>query len=458
VETLNLGIHLFRRDLRLEDNTALNLLAEQHLVIPIYILPPTTSSWTGPNRQNFLYSCLTSLDEDIQERGGKLYILKGTATECIKAVLNKTGAKCLSFNRDYDPHGRQTEDEIKLLCANMGVSVIHSKDRVLHEADEVLTKAKKPFTVFTPYYNIWQALPKQSPKTTPVKFAGLNYTALHPIPNTPSLVSGGSNSAHKRLTLFTNNNLLQYKGCRDMLTFSSSQLSQDMRFGTISPRVVFSTIQSIGMAQPETKENASKFISELAWREFFMALLWNNPKLIHEEFNERFKNIPWHNNKEALDKWKNAETGFPIIDAAMRELQQTGLMHNRARMITAMFLTKDLHINWREGEKWFMQNLMDGEIASNNGGWQWSAGTGADAAPYFRIQNPWLQTKRYDRNGEYIKKWLPELRDVPAVKFWLPQSEKLAASYPKPIIIHSQEKEITLAIFKTHFQHYAKGL
>ena len=221
----------------------------------------------------------------------------------------------------------------------------------------------------------------------------------------------------------------------------------------VSIRTVFAAcIKAREPANTIGKRNIDLFIKELAWREFYFAILHHFPNVLNEEFNADWRGLPWDEPGEKFERWKTGRTGFPIVDAGMRELRATGFMHNRLRMITAMFLTKDLHLDWRLGESWFMQNLVDGEIASNNGGWQWSAGTGADAAPYFRIQNPWSQTARYDPEGDYIRKWVPELAQVPAEKFQAPPKDgkPLAAGYPLPCLDHKTEREKTLAIFKAH--------
>jgi deoxyribodipyrimidine photo-lyase len=189
-------------------------------------------------------------------------------------------------------------------------------------------------------------------------------------------------------------------------------------------------------------------VNEIVWREFYFQILWHFPNVLNEDFNRQFSAMRWDSDPGKLRRWCEGTTGLPIVDAGIRELNATGFMHNRTRMIVAMFLTKDLHIHWREGEKYFMQKLVDGDIPANNGGWQWSAGTGADAAPYFRIQNPWTQTKTYDPQGDYIKRWVPELKDVDPARFTRPPTEKLAPDYPPPIVDHAKEREITLERFR----------
>jgi deoxyribodipyrimidine photo-lyase len=202
---------------------------------------------------------------------------------------------------------------------------------------------------------------------------------------------------------------------------------------------------------PESQKNVQTFVNELIWREFYMQVLWHHPEVLQHEYQEQYRGLEWITDHAALKLWQDGFTGFPIVDAGMRQLKETGWMHNRVRMITAMFLTKDLHLDWRLGEQWFAKNLIDGEIASNNGGWQWSSSTGTDAAPYFRIQNPWSQTARFDPEGIYIKRWVPELRDVPGAILAEPPRPglRMAKAYPLPMVDHQREREIALAMYKS---------
>ena len=261
----------------------------------------------------------------------------------------------------------------------------------------------------------------------------------------------GEKAARRRMGEFLSDRLAGYGAARDFpFEKSTSRLSQDLRFGLLSIREVFDAVDKRAAELPAAgRDNAAKFSTELIWREFYMQILRHFPEVLDHEFNPKFRSLRWPGNVRNFERWAEGMTGFPIVDAAMRELAGTGFMHNRARMITAMFLTKDLHLDWRLGEAHFMRNLTDGEIASNNGGWQWSAGTGADAAPYFRIQNPWTQTQRYDPEGAYIKAWIPELRDLPPEKFFAPPASghSLAKGYPRPIVEHAKARNITLDLF-----------
>jgi len=267
----------------------------------------------------------------------------------------------------------------------------------------------------------------------------------------------GERAARERLKTFVAGPIASYGDQRDLMGVNgTSHLSQDLRFGLISPRQIYAAAKNVeeGLL-PEGRTSVMKFLAEIVWREFYMQLLWHYPELLEQEFNSTWRGLKWPGLEgcpEAFERWCAGMTGFPIIDAAMRQMAATGWMHNRSRMITAMFLTKDLHLDWRLGEAFFMRSLVDGEIASNNGGWQWSAGTGADAAPYFRIQNPWSQTKRYDPVGAYIRQWVPELRNVSNASLLEPPADgrPIANGYPLPMLDHSTERDQTLEFFAQH--------
>jgi len=261
----------------------------------------------------------------------------------------------------------------------------------------------------------------------------------------------GEKAARKRLTEFLRGPILVYGEKRDIpFGRNNSCLSADLRHGTLSIREIHAKCVQLAKGQGAAhRKSIFTFIKELIWREFYMQILWHFPEVLEQEFNPKHRNLPWKKPDAAFRRWCDGETGFPIVDAGMRQLNATGYMHNRLRMIVAMFLTKDLHIDWRHGESYFMQKLIDGEIASNNGGWQWSAGTGADAAPYFRIQNPWSQSARFDPDGSYIKQWVPELRDTDPAKFTNPpaEGESIAKNYPPPMVDHARERNVTLEMF-----------
>ncbi len=464
--TYKIGIHWYRRDLRIADHKILRAAARMcGAVCPVYVVSTWQGQhqWTGPNRQKFLCDCLASLAANLQTIGGRLIIRHGNPVDVLRRFIIETGAQALFFQKDPDPHGRATEAAVTALCRELGVAVHAMHDVSLHAPEDVLTGDRQPYRVFTPYWNNWRERAGEAPvPKVPV---------LHTPPGIPSdplptlatwrieqpaanLVPAGEKAARQRLDEALNHRLECYHECRDLPAVAgTSRISQDLRFGLLSVRtVVARVIAASEAAAPKARTGFQTFLKELAWREFYLAILHHYPEVLELEFSPQWRGLPWDEPDEKLDAWQQGRTGFPIVDAGMRELLATGHMHNRVRMITAMFLTKDLHYDWRLGESWFMRHLVDGEIASNNGGWQWSAGTGADAAPYFRIQNPWSQTARYDPRGIYIKRWVPELAAVPADRFLAPPSNKtpIAPGYPLPILDHNSERQRTLTIFQRH--------
>lgn len=457
-------IHWFRRDLRLTDNTALHAASVAGAqVIPVYILSDWKKNhrWTGPNRQHFLCGSLRSLDANLQAIGSRLILRQGDALAELEKLAVETQAEAIFFNRDPDPHGRAVEERLEKMGERLGIAIKPFKDVAIHERREVLTGAGETFRVFTPYSKAWEKLPK--PAISPRIKALATPASLHSLPvpenafwQLPPAAEGvleaGEKAARTRMREFLDHGISRYGEMRDLPAGGgTSRLSQDLRYGLLSIRELHQEcLKKADTLDANGRGSAMKYIAELVWREFYMQILWNYPEVLELEFNHKYRGMVWPGQVANLERWKNGETGFPIVDAAMRELRETGFMHNRTRMIAAMFLTKDLHLDWRHGESYFMQTLTDGEIASNNGGWQWSAGTGADAAPYFRIQNPWSQTKRFDAQGVYIKRWIPELRDVDASKFQDPPAPglRLAKGYPAPIVDHSVARDITLELFK----------
>jgi deoxyribodipyrimidine photo-lyase len=462
---MSLALHWFRRDLRLDDNTALHAASRAHpQVLPVYILSRWTQNhaWTGPLRQQFLCDCLQSLDQGLRQIGSKLCIRQGDAVEELEKLLDQTQASAIYANRDPDPFGQLTEKRLLELARKRGVTLHLFKDVALHERDEVLTGAGTPFRVFTPYSRAWSKLPKPAPvgsisrlQTPEIPSLPLPTLATWELPPTSAqLPKAGEHAALSRLSHFLDTALFRYAEQRDLPGLKgTSRLSQDLRFGLISIRTVYREVEKrLLQITVEQRRSAQIFLNELCWREFYFQVLWHSPHVLEHEFAEPFRGLPWEHRPDAFQAWCAGQTGFPIVDAGMRQLQQTGFMHNRVRMIVAMFLTKDLHLDWRQGEQWFMQHLLDAEIASNNGGWQWSAGTGTDAAPYFRIQNPWTQSLRFDADGTYIRTWVPELANIPAAKLHQPPAPglRLAPGYPLPRLDHARERDRALVIYKTH--------
>jgi deoxyribodipyrimidine photo-lyase len=446
-------LHWFRRDLRLTDNTSLlEALSSSAEVVPVYVLSNWSGEhlWTGAKRQKFLCECLASLSNNLEHLGGHLIIRQGDAVSEILQFTEDAKIDAIFLNEDVDPFGQAIEAKLK----KKSPVPIHSfQDATLHGPTEILKGDGTPYRVYTPFSKRWLPVEKRRsagrPKSikTPRNLDSLSLPTLSTWDLEEEdweLPKGGEKAARERMNEALGSRISHYDNARDIPSVpGTSRLSQDLRWGTLSIRELYHKAVKLGSEQ---------FLKELGWREFYFQILHHFPEVLSDEFNPDWRGLPWNEPGKNFEAWKSGETGFPIIDAGIRELLKTGFMHNRVRMIVAMFLTKDLHIDWRLGEQFFAQHLLDGEIASNNGGWQWSAGTGADAAPYFRIQNPWSQTKRFDAMGEYIKRWVPELTTVDPKKFHAPPEDKhpLAASYPAPIIDHGEERKQTLEVFKKH--------
>jgi len=428
-------IHWFRRDLRLTDNTAL-LAAHSSAVeiIPTFILSDweTEHLWTGAKRQHFLSECLESLAKNLDHLGGSLIIRQGQAVAELLKLAKESGAEAIYLNQDVDPFGQEIENELK---EKSPIPILLHQDAALHGVEEVLKGDGSPYRVYTPFSKRWLPLPKAKPAGAIKEIKTPRDLSSLPLPTVKTwkldlgdseIIRGGEKAARARMSDALKKRISSYDDTRDIPSIpGTSRLSQDLRWGTLSIRELYHKAQKCGSEQ---------YLKELAWREFYFQILHHFPEVLELEFNADWRGLPWDEPGPQLEAWK------------------TGQTDNRVRMIVAMFLTKDLHLDWRLGEQFFAQHLLDGEIASNNGGWQWSAGTGADAAPYFRIQNPWSQTKRFDPQGVYIKRWVPELADTEAKLFHLPpdDGQPIAAGYPSPILDHSEERKRTLEIFKKH--------
>lgn len=459
---MSTALHWFRRDLRLTDNTALTAALAQHdRVVPVFVVSiwQKKHRWTGAPRQEFLCGCLASIAKNLEAKGGRLIVRSGAADQVLIGLARETGADAIHFNRDPDPFGRAMENQLAIAAEKLGIKTHAHQDIALHERDEVLTGSRSPFRVFTPYAKAWLKLDKRAPGRAIAKISTPPNIASEPLPTLATwrlspdaqIIEPGEAAARQRLAHFLDGPIFQYAARRDLpADDATSRLSQDLRHGTLSIREVYAKCRAAAeKATPAQRRGAEIFINELIWREFYMQVLWHWPEVLEHEFQDDYRSMKWIRDDGALARWQAGETGFPIVDAGLRQLAATGFMHNRVRMIAAMFLTKDLHLDWRAGEQWFMQRLVDGEIASNNGGWQWSASTGTDAAPYFRIQNPWSQTARFDPEGAYIRRWVPELRDVPAAKLCVPPAGiRLAKDYPLPIVDHARERDLALEMYR----------
>jgi deoxyribodipyrimidine photo-lyase len=359
-------------------------------------------------------------------------------------VLDATKATALFYNRDYEPMARKRDAEVEKMARSLGIEVHSYKDGVLHEPDEILKEDGKPYRVFTAYSHSWRSQPKAVvlPK---VKFKrppgfknppGLALPTINELGFTLDvpLPPAGERAGRERLKQFAEGDLLHYAERRDLPALdATSRLSPHLRLGTVSPRTVLASAAKAAEKEPAAQKQTNIFINELIWRDFYRQILWHFPHAATSSFKEEYQDLKWENDERLFKAWCEGRTGFPIVDAGMRQLNSTGWMHNRVRMIVAMFLTKDLLINWQWGERYFMQKLIDADLASNNGGWQWSASTGTDAQPYFRIFNPTAQAEKFDPEGAYIRRFVPE-------------TDTLA--YPAPMVDHARQRVKALALFK----------
>ena len=467
---MSTAIHWFRRDLRITDNPALNAAAAAHdQVVPVFVLSTWRREhhWCGAPRQEFLCGSLASLARNLAAKGGRLILREGRVDAELEKLIRETGAAAIYFVRDPDPYGRAMEARVAAMAERLGVSVHPHKDHALHERDEVLTGGGTPYRVFTPYARAWLRLDKAAPGSTlarlstPPKLASLDLPALAHwgLASDAEIIEPGEAAARTRLGRFLDGPIFDYGTLRDIpVAGNTSRLSQDLRWGLLSTREIHARCTDLAArGTPAQRQSIGTWINELIWREFYFHVLWHTPEVLAHEFQPEYRSLKWRDHWRPeerpggadFQRWCAGQTGFPIVDAGMRQLAVTGFMHNRVRMIVAMFLTKDLRVWWMHGESWFMRRLVDGEIASNNGGWQWSASTGTDAAPYFRIQNPWSQTRRFDPDGAYIRRWVPELRDVPGHRLCTPPEPdtSIANAYPRPMVDHAVERNAALAMF-----------
>ncbi len=434
-----------RRDLRLTDNATLHAALKTGSVIPTFIIDPAFSH-SSARRKDFLYEGLHALDKDLRARGSYLVIRSGKPLEALKKLFAETKAKAIFAEEDFTPYAIKRDEQIaRYLPLNL------IQGQTVHHPRSVLKSDGKPYTVYTPYSKIWKArLPPRlelfhAPKqiSTPVCIPS------EPLPKyrVSPLFSAGEQEALVRLEEFFHQRIYAYNENRDRMDLEgTSALSPYLRFGMLGLR------QAVSAAQQSISEKkgagAEVWLNELIWREFYIQILYHFPQVSRTAFNPALANIHWRNDEAEFEAWKQGHTGVPIVDAAMRQLKEIGWMHNRARMIVASYLVKDQLINWQWGEAWFMENLLDGDLAANNGGWQWIAGTGTDAAPYFRIFNPILQSTKFDPNGDYIRRWVPELRRVEAKEIHAPWEKGIKVSgYPeKPIV--KRDKERTLRAYQ----------
>ena len=418
-------IFWFRRDLRLSDNTGLNLaLLESKDVQPIFIFDKEIIDELPKDdpRVNFLYDELLKINKELNTFNSSLKIYHGNPLDIFKQLSKENPGIAVYTNRDYEPYAISRDKAINNLLKKNGSQLISCKDQVIFEKNEVVKNDGLPYTVFTPYKNKWLAKFKEEGLRIQLKLNSKNFNISSY--TYPTLEELGFKESSIKVPPFTLDKVYNYEETRNFPSLdSTSKIGPHLRFGTVSIREIVSKVKDIN----------DTYLSELVWREFFMQILWHFPKVVHQNFRSKYDGIKWRNNKDDFNKWCEGKTGYPLVDAGMRELNETGFMHNRVRMITASFLCKHLLIDWRWGEAYFASKLLDYELASNNGNWQWSAGTGCDAAPYFRVFNPSEQIKKFDKDHKYINKWVKDLNDF---------------SYPQPMVDHPMARNRAIETYK----------
>lgn len=449
------ALHIFRRDLRLEDNTALNAaLKEAQEVVTCFIFNDQQVAPHPHRSANGLAFMIESLEElatEITTAGGSLLVLHGAHHEVVENLVNQLDIDSVFFNMDYTPFSRNRDAAIFDTCKKLKVHCAHYSDALLVEPSEFGKDDGKPYTVYTPFFKKAAKLlvPKPARRTDGVlskpQYHGPQVLLRNFWPTTSATqrISHGGRS-HALDILQALGSFIKYDDERNLPALrGTTLLSPHNKFGTVSVREVYHAVaQTLGANHT--------LIRELYWRDFFTHIAWHFPRVFGQAFHKQYDAIRWNDDEKLFSAWCEGRTGFPIIDAGMRELVATGFMHNRVRMIVASFLVKDLHISWQRGEQFFAQHLTDYDPAVNNGSWQWAASTGCDAQPYFRIFNPWLQQKRFDPDCTYIKNWIPELKQLSPKYIHTLNEEDITRSvkYPRPIVEHSVQKIYAEEMFR----------
>ena len=472
VQYEGMQIHWHRRDLRVADNRGLAAATDSGDAAGLFVFDPEVLDHGAAPRVSFMLDALHSLRDAYRERDSDLLVAHGDPTEVVPEVASALSADGVTWCRDYTGLARGRDAAVRQALDDAGIDREAVQDAVHHEPGEITTNDGDPYKVFTYFSKKWhdrEKLPVEEPPESD-DLASVESGAVKGTRETiPSLdelgfekpsaeiPEGSTEAARERLENFCAEDVYRYDDRRDFPADEcTSRLSVHLKYGTIGIREVYdATNRAHADADSESgRESVAEFQDQLAWREFYTQVLWDRPDAVTENYKSYEHDIEWREDPEALQAWRDGETGYPIVDAGMRQLKKEAYMHNRVRMIVAAFLTKDLLIDWREGYDWFREKLVDHDTANDNGGWQWAASTGTDAQPYFRVFNPMTQGERYDPDAEYIKEYVPELRDVDPqiIHEWheasLTQRRSVAPEYPDPIVDHSERREEAIAMFE----------
>lgn len=450
------GLFIFRRDLRLEDNTGLNYVLEQAEEVLLAFIFTSEQILQNPYRSDrslqFMLESLIDLKKACHKRGGELYLFFGSVVDVLNELLIREQIQAVVVNTDYTPYSQSRDAAIASLCNSLHIAFHPCEDALLHPPGQMLKSDRSPYTIFTPFFRnaSQKAVPPPFTYSEGRLFRGVIEGARsldffkEILPNPLSQVKGGRRAA---LSLLSDLSYVKnYEHQRDIPgAQATTHLSPHLKYTTCSVREVYYAVaHQLG--------EKSLLLRSLFWRDFFSSIALYFPHVFLGAFHKKFDNLPWSGDIEAFKRWCDGTTGFPIVDAGMRELVQTGFMHNRVRMIVAHFLTKDLFLHWKWGEKFFAQNLIDYDPAVNNGNWQWAASTGCDAQPYFRLLNPWLQARRFDPHALYIKRWVPELAPYPPslIHSWeVAYPDVINCPYPAPMVCHKVASQHVLQLYRS---------
>ncbi|MFB6142384.1 MAG: deoxyribodipyrimidine photo-lyase [Halorientalis sp.] len=461
-------LHWHRRDLRGPDNRGLRAAADasEGPVVPVFVLDEGVLEHAGPPRVAFMLDALESLRAWYRERGSDLVLARGDPREVLPSLAAEHGADGVTWCADYSGLARERDAAVGETLEDAGLATEQVHDALLHEPGSIRTSDGDPYSVFTYFGRKWHDRPKPDPVDPPAPDALADVSDGSPVPTLPDLgfdapeadvPAAGTDVARELLAEFCAGPIYEYAERRDYPAEAcTSRLSPHLKWGTVGIRAVYAATEDTRADAPDedAAESVREFQEQLAWREFYAQVLRYNPAVVTENYQSFAQTVDWREDPEGLQAWKDGETGYPLVDAGMRQLRAEAHVHNRVRMVVASFLTKDLLVDWRRGYEWFREKLADHDTANDTGGWQWAASTGTDAQPYFRVFNPTTQCERYDPDAEYVREYVPELRGVdPATVHDWPdlsaaEREQAAPEYPAPIVDHAERREAAIAMFE----------